>query len=213
MRASALSDLCMPSLRSRLPPRHSCRFTPSNQVRAGILMGCTWARERDVNVEYIGVGALGDGEARHPPDEAVFDTRYAATPLEFLSTGPWGLVYRPPAVPPPHSPPRVVRTDQAGHPISYATYRFRSRCVLAGHGHGHRPLPVLCCRAGAADSALSALSPPSFVSRLTPPRAAPPLSTLPSRRPRHPLIAADLSSNPVRSGCRLVHCKTMTLDT
>ncbi|KAJ7822184.1 hypothetical protein B0H14DRAFT_2829172, partial [Mycena olivaceomarginata] len=199
MRASALSDLCMPSLRSRLPPRHSCRFTPSNQVRAGILMGCTWARERDVNVEYIGVGALGDGEARHPPDEAVFDTRYAATPLEFLSTGPWGLVYRPPAVPPPHSPPRVVRTDQAGHPISYATYRFRSRCVLAGHGHGHRPLPA-------------------FVSRLTPPRAAPPLSTLPSRRPRHPLIAAVLSSNPahsnpLRSGCRLVHCKTMTLDT
>ncbi|KAJ7796307.1 hypothetical protein B0H14DRAFT_2915624 [Mycena olivaceomarginata] len=126
--------------------------------------------------------------------------RPQATPLEFLSTGPWGLVYRPPAVPPPHSPPRVVRTDQAVHPISYATYRFRSRCVLrAGHGHGHRPLPVLCCGA-------------VFLVWL-PPRAAPPIPTLPSRRPRHPLIAAALSSNPVRSGCRLVYCKTMTLDT
>ncbi|KAJ7789530.1 hypothetical protein B0H14DRAFT_2944101 [Mycena olivaceomarginata] len=141
-------------------------------------------------------------------------------PLEFLFTRPWGFVYRPPAVPPPHSPPRVARTDQAGYPISYATYRFRSRCVLAGHGHGHRPLPVLYCGAGSADSALSALSPPSLhsslpasVSRLTPPRAAPPLFTLPSRRPRRPLIAAVLSSNPARSGCRLVHCKTMTLDT
>ncbi|KAJ7665567.1 hypothetical protein B0H14DRAFT_3075339 [Mycena olivaceomarginata] len=78
---------------------------------------------------------------------------------------------------------------------------------------------------GAADSADSALSPPfsysslpASISRLTPPRAAPLLSTLPSRRPRHPLIAAVLASNPAhpnpaRPGCRLAHCKTMTLDT
>ncbi|KAJ7760169.1 hypothetical protein B0H14DRAFT_382925 [Mycena olivaceomarginata] len=148
-----------------------------------------------------------------------------APPLEFLFPSPRGLVYHPPAVPALHSPPRAVSTDQVGYPISYAAYRFRSRCVLAGAahlyysdgeraGHGTWVSPG----AGAADSALSALSPPflysslpASFSRQTPSSATPPLPTLPSRRPRHPL-SPPLQSRTVRSGCRLVHCTTMTLD-
>ncbi|KAJ7733887.1 hypothetical protein B0H14DRAFT_3614351 [Mycena olivaceomarginata] len=118
---------CTPRLSPTSASRVYHRGTHADPPRAtkhgrlGILMGCTRTRERGVNVEYISVAAMGDGEARNPPDEAVFDTRYTARSSSAravrIHRAEAALVFCPTPPNPGPIPALTLRREHAHHPV------------------------------------------------------------------------------------------------